>query len=75
MLPALRRLLWQPFSWLCRRRPLWPLGTSIDVRRLPIGNAATRLLGRLGGGFPDALCYLVDGSLLVDSGFAWSASP
>jgi glyoxylase-like metal-dependent hydrolase (beta-lactamase superfamily II) len=42
------------------------------VTCIRIDNAVTRLLSRLAGGYDYAVCYLVDGSLLVDTGFPWA---
>ena len=37
-----------------------------------IENALTRLLGRIGGGYRYAACYLVGDELLVDTGYPWA---
>lgn len=73
----LRFLLWQPYALLCRRFPLWPFRVTITqpveyVTCIRIDNLITRLLSRFGGGYDFAVCYLVDESLLVDTGFPWA---
>jgi glyoxylase-like metal-dependent hydrolase (beta-lactamase superfamily II) len=77
MFKWLRFLLWQPFALTCRRFPLWPFRASVTrpvehVTCIRIDNLFTRLLSRLGGGYDYAVCYLVDGSLLIDTGFPWA---
>jgi glyoxylase-like metal-dependent hydrolase (beta-lactamase superfamily II) len=73
----LRFLLWQPFALFCRRFPLWPFRAIITqpvqrVTCIRIDNLITRLLSRFGGGYDYAVCYLIDGSLLIDTGFPWA---
>lgn len=73
----MRFLLWQPFSLMCRRFPLWPFRATIThpvefVTCIRIDNLLTRLLSRFSGGYDYAVCYLIDGSLLVDTGFPWA---
>ena len=73
----IRFLLWQPFALMCRRFPLWPFRATITqptdrVTCVRIDNLLTRLLSRFGGGYDYAVCYLVDGSLLIDTGFPWA---
>lgn len=73
----IRYLLWQPFSLMCRRFPLWPFRATVSnpvehVVCIRIGNALTRLLSRFSGGYDYAVCYLIDGSLLIDTGFPWA---
>lgn len=73
----LRFLLWQPFALMCRRFPLWPFRATLTepvegVTCIRIDNLLTRLLSRFSGGYDYAVCYLVDGSLLVDTGFPWA---
>ncbi len=70
-------LLWQPFAVMCRRFPLWPFRATITepvrgVQCIRIDNLLTRLLSRFGGGYDYAVCYLVDGSLMIDTGFPWA---
>jgi len=72
-----RRLLWGPFEAQCRRLPLWPFRATVTkpvdgVTCIRIGNALTRLLSRLGGGYEYAVTYLIDESLLIDTGFPWA---
>lgn len=73
----LRLLLWQPFALTCRRFPLWPFRATITkpvegVVCIRIDNALTRFLSRFSGGYDYAVCYLVDGALLIDTGFPWA---
>jgi len=42
------------------------------VTCIRIDNAITRLLSRFSGGYDYAVCYLVDGSLIIDTGFPWA---
>ncbi len=72
-----RQLLWRPFELGCRVYPLLPLRAEVTrpvegVACLRINNAATRFLSRFGGGFDYAVSYLVDDTLLVDTGFPWA---
>ncbi len=62
---------------MCRRFPLWPFRATITepvehVTCIRIDNLLTRLLSRFGGGYDYAVCYLVDGSLVIDTGFPWA---
>ncbi|MEO2035310.1 MAG: MBL fold metallo-hydrolase [Planctomycetaceae bacterium] len=73
----MRFLLWQPFALMCRRLPLWPFRAEVTqpvehVICIRIDNLLTRLLSRFSGGYDYAVCYLIDGSLLVDTGFPWA---
>jgi glyoxylase-like metal-dependent hydrolase (beta-lactamase superfamily II) len=73
----LRFLLWRPFSLMCRRFPLWPFRATVTrpvdgVVCIRIDNLITRALSRFSGGYDYAVCYLVDGSLLIDTGFPWA---
>ena len=73
----MRLLLWQPFALMCRRFPLWPFRATITrpvefVICIRIDNLITRLLSRFSGGYDYAVCYLIDGSLVVDTGFPWA---
>jgi glyoxylase-like metal-dependent hydrolase (beta-lactamase superfamily II) len=43
-----------------------------NVRLIRIDNSVTRAVTRLGGGYDYSVSYLVDGSLLVDTGFPWA---
>ncbi|HUY89924.1 MAG TPA: MBL fold metallo-hydrolase [Pirellulales bacterium] len=72
-----RFLLWQPFALTCRRFPLWPFRATITrpvegVVCIRIDNAITRFLSRFSGGYDYAVCYLIDGSLMIDTGFPWA---
>jgi len=73
----MRFLLWQPFALMCRRFPLWPFQATVTqpvefVTCIRINNLLTRLLSRFSGGYDYAVCYLVDRSLVVDTGFPWA---
>lgn len=73
----LRFLLWQPYALLCRRFPLWPFQVKITqpveyVTCIQIDNLLTRTLSRFSGGYDYAVCYLVDETLLIDTGFPWA---
>lgn len=73
----IRQLLWRPFELGCRIHPLLPLRAEVTqpvegVTCIRINNLATRALSRFGGGFDYAVCYLVDDTLLVDTGFPWA---
>ena len=73
----IRCLLWRPFSLMCRRFPLWPFRATLTqpveyVICIRIDNSLTRLLSRVSGGYDYAVSYLVDGSMLIDTGFPWA---
>jgi glyoxylase-like metal-dependent hydrolase (beta-lactamase superfamily II) len=73
----MRFLVWQPFALMCRRFPLWPFRATVSepvehVKCIRIDNLLTRLLSRFSGGYDYAVCYLVDDSLLIDTGFPWA---
>lgn len=73
----IRFLLWRPFSLMCRRFPLWPFRATVTrpvehVVCIRIDNLLTRALSRFSGGYDYAVCYLVDGSLVIDTGFPWA---
>jgi glyoxylase-like metal-dependent hydrolase (beta-lactamase superfamily II) len=73
----LRFLLWRPFALMCRRFPIWPFRATIThpvehVACIRIDNLLTRLLGRFSGGYDYAVCYLVDRTLVIDTGFPWA---
>jgi len=73
----LRQLFWRPFELICRRYPLVPLKATVTqpvdgVTCIRIDNIVTQFLSRLGGGYDYAVCYLVDETLLVDTGFGWA---
>jgi glyoxylase-like metal-dependent hydrolase (beta-lactamase superfamily II) len=72
-----RTLIWNPYAHACRVVPLWPFKAQVTtptagVTCIRIDNAVTRLLSKLAGGYDYAVCYLVDGTLLVDTGFPWA---
>jgi endoribonuclease LACTB2 len=73
----IRHLLWRPFELGCRVYPLLPLHADVTqpvegVTCIRINNAITRFLSRFGGGYDYAVCYWVDDTLLVDTGFPWA---
>lgn len=72
-----RHLIWRPYGAFCRRFPLVPFRAEVTepvegVVCIRIGNVVTRWLSRFAGGYDYAVCYLVDGRLLVDTGFPWA---
>jgi len=73
----IRQLLWRPFELMCRQFPLVPLRSTITqlneaVILIRIDNAITRAITTIGGGYDYSVSYLVDDSLLVDTGFPWA---
>jgi glyoxylase-like metal-dependent hydrolase (beta-lactamase superfamily II) len=73
----LRRLIWQPFATFSSAFPIVPLRATVTqpvdgVVCIRIDNVVTRMLGRFSGGYDYAVCYLLDGEVLVDTGFAWA---
>lgn len=72
-----RSLIWNPYAHACRVVPLWPFKAKVTtptsgVTCIRIDNAVTRFLSKLAGGYDYAVCYLVDDTLLVDTGFPWA---
>ncbi len=72
-----KQLLWRPFETFCRKRPIVPLKATITrpvdgVVCIRIDNIVTQLLSRFSGGYDYAVCYLIDETLLVDTGFGWA---
>jgi len=72
-----RQLLWRPFELQCRRFPLWPFRADVTrpvdgVACIRINNLLSRALSRFGGGYEYAVSYLIDGALVVDTGFPWA---
>lgn len=72
-----RKLLWGPYESLCRRYPLIPFHGEVTepvdgVLRIRVHNAVVRALSRLSGGYDYSVSYLVDGELLIDTGFPWA---
>lgn len=70
-------VLWRPFEAFCRWFPLVPLRAVVSepvegVKCIKIYNSVTWVLGWVGG-YGYSICYLVDGELLVDTGFPWAA--
>lgn len=72
-----RTLIWRPYESFCRRYPLIPFQSEITepvegVLRIRVHNAVVRALAWLSGGYDYSVSYLVDGELLVDTGFPWA---
>ena len=66
-----------PYESSCRRLPLWPLKTTLTypvdgVVCIRIDNVPTRILSRFSGGYDYAVSYLIDETLMVDTGFPWA---
>jgi glyoxylase-like metal-dependent hydrolase (beta-lactamase superfamily II) len=73
----LRQLLWRPFEAICRTYPLVPFKSTVTqpvdgVICIRIDNQVTQFLSRFSGGYDYAVCYLIDQTLLVDTGFGWA---
>jgi endoribonuclease LACTB2 len=73
----LRHLLWRPFELICRAYPLVPFKATVTqpvdgVICIRIDNRVTQFLSRFSGGYDYAVCYLIDATLLVDTGFGWA---
>lgn len=73
----IKAAVWQPFSLYCRWSPIIPfvaakISTVEGVTCIRIDNFVTRALGRLAGGYEYSVSYLVDDSLLIDTGFPWA---
>ncbi len=74
----LTRYLWRPFETQARRTPFWPLKTTLaevapGVVCVRIENAVTRALSRLAGGYDYSVTYVLNGTVLIDTGFPWAA--
>lgn len=72
-----RQLVWRPYELACRRFPLVPFKAVVEtpcegVRLIQVSNFVTKAISSLGGGYDYSVSYLIDGSLLVDSGFPWA---
>lgn len=72
------RYLWRPFETLARRTPLWPLKTRLEepipgVICIRIDNAMIRALSKIAGGYDYSVCYIINGSVMIDTGFPWAA--
>ncbi|MBC8145525.1 MAG: MBL fold metallo-hydrolase [bacterium] len=70
-------LLWRPYELACRRFPLVPLRATVTplnehVEMIRIENAVTRAITWLGGGYDYSVSYLIDRTLLIDTGFPWA---
>ena len=72
------RYLWRPFETQARRTPFWPLKTTLEevapgVVCVRIDNVVTRTLSRLAGGYDYSVTYVLNGSVMIDTGFPWAA--
>jgi glyoxylase-like metal-dependent hydrolase (beta-lactamase superfamily II) len=73
----LRFLLWKPFEMSCRHFPLIPLKTTLQpltesVCLIRTDNWVTKAISVLGGNYDYSVCYLVDNTLLIDTGYPWA---
>lgn len=71
-----RRMLWGPYERACRVLPLVPMKAEVtrpveNVCCIKIGNFVTRALSQIGG-YDYTVCYIVDGTLMIDTGFPWA---
>ena len=74
----LTRYLWRPFETQARRTPFWPLKTVLEepapgVVCIRIDNAVTRALSRLAGGYDYSVTYVLNETVMIDTGFPWAA--
>jgi glyoxylase-like metal-dependent hydrolase (beta-lactamase superfamily II) len=74
----LTRYLWHPLETQARRTPFWPLKTKLEeavpgVVCIRIDNAVTRTLSRLAGGYDYSVSYVLNGTVMIDTGFPWAA--
>jgi glyoxylase-like metal-dependent hydrolase (beta-lactamase superfamily II) len=74
----LTRYLWHPFEVQARRTPFWPLKTTLEeaapgVVCIRIDNAVTRALSRLAGGYDYPVSYVLNETVMIDTGFPWAA--
>lgn len=73
----IRYLLWKPFEISCRKLPLIPLKTTVStltegVVVIKTDNWVTKAISLLGGNYDYSVCYLVNDTLLIDTGFPWA---
>ena len=71
-----RQLVWRPFELMCRHWPLVPLKATLTqpvdgVHCIRIENVVTNAIGKLGG-YAYSTCYLIDNTILLDTGYAWA---
>jgi len=72
------RYFWRPFEMQSRRTPFWPLRATLEkpipgVTCVRIDNGLTRSLSKIAGGYDYAVSYVIHGSVLIDTGYSWSA--
>lgn len=73
----IRRTLWRPFELLSRRFPLMPFKLRTtnfydSIVRIKVDNFITRAITKIAGNYDYSVCYLIDNSLLIDTGFPWA---
>ena len=73
----IRFIFWSPFETACRKTPIIPLKFSIEtvtpsVELIRIDNILTRAISKLGGSYDYSVSYLIDKTLLIDTGFPWA---
>jgi ribonuclease/clavin/mitogillin len=73
----IRYLLWKPFEISCRNFPIVPLTTTVktlteSIQIIKVDNWVTKAISALGGNYDYSVCYLVDNTLLIDTGFPWA---
>ncbi len=73
----IRFIFWKPFEKACRKTPIVPLKFSIktvtpSVELIRIDNILTRAISKLGGSYDYSVSYLIDKTLLIDTGFPWA---
>jgi glyoxylase-like metal-dependent hydrolase (beta-lactamase superfamily II) len=74
----LTKCFWEPFETQARRTPFCPLRTTLeevapDVVCVRIDNILTRTLSRLAGGYDYSVTYVLNGTVMIDTGFPWAA--
>jgi glyoxylase-like metal-dependent hydrolase (beta-lactamase superfamily II) len=72
----MKKLLWHPFEVQCRIAPLVRLTSTVTqplpgLRVIRVGNFITRWLGAIAG-FEYSICYVLDNSIVIDTGFGWA---
>ncbi|CAN5599372.1 hypothetical protein BH24ACT5_BH24ACT5_06910 [soil metagenome] len=71
----LRRPLWRPFAVMCRLIPLVPLTVTRSNSTSGSSNCGRRT-GSFGcsdgSGYPYPAVYVIDGEVMIDSGFPWA---
>lgn len=74
----LTRCFWQPFETQARKTPFCPLHTTLEevapgVVCIRIDNIFTRILSCLAGGYDYSVSYVLNGTVMIDTGFPWAA--